>query len=502
VKSSEAPHLLPIDRLRMDGGTQPRATLDEATIAAYVRDMENGDEFPPVEVYYDGTNYWLVDGFHRLAATKRLKRLQITATVRQGSLDDAQWFSYGVNQRHGLRRTNDDKRRAVEAALKHEYAARYSDNEIARHCGVSAPTIAKYRRNTYGGDYKNFIVTRTGGDGRTINTANIGKRTGPSPASSGNNGAGSEPTPEQVSTSPSSGMGERVLGVALANPPDQSRREGTGATVPVSAPDHAGSGRSRTPALASPPNQVAGEGTRATVPVSAPDHAGNGRSDIPALASPPNQVAGEGTGTTVPVSAPDHAGNRRSGAPALANLPDQSRQEGMGAPALANHPEQPGERVVIGAPALASLPDQTDERTVAFPCTINGVTIHQGDCCAVLARMDPESVDLIITSPPYNVGVGYDGYNDSLPPDEYEALMHEWLQAALRVLKRDGRMCLNVPLDTHNDPTLGFRFFAHCQSAGFKLKTTIIWNEQNINKGTAWGSWRSASAPHVTLRRG
>jgi site-specific DNA-methyltransferase (adenine-specific) len=450
----------------MDGGTQPRATLDEATIAAYVRDMENGDEFPPVEVYYDGTNHWLVDGFHRLAATKRLKRLHLTATVRQGSLDDAQWFSYGVNQRHGLRRTNDDKRRAVEAALRHPYAGQYSNVQIAQHCGVDEGTIRKYREKLSSeipkiANTSERTVTRNGTT-YTQNTANIGKRTGPSPALSGSNGADSDPTPEQVSTSLPSGVGEQALDVALTNPLDQATGEEMGASVPVSAPDHAGSGRSDIPALANLPDQA-----DETIVIGAS-----------VLVSPPDQTRREGTGASV-----------------LVSPPDQTRREGTGAPALANHPEQPGERVVIGEPALAISPDQAEERTVAFPCTINGVTIHQGDCCAVLAEMAPETVDLIVTSPPYNLGIAYDQYDDNR--DDYDAFTQCWLSACHRVLKPDGRLCLNVPLDTHHDPTFGYRLFIHSQSTGFHLKTTIIWNEQNISKGTAWGSWQSASAPHI-----
>jgi DNA modification methylase len=67
-------------------------------------------------------------------------------------------------------------------------------------------------------------------------------------------------------------------------------------------------------------------------------------------------------------------------------------------------------------PTPSREPEQeTLDTATPFPHTINGVTIHQGDCRLVLAEMAPESVDLIITNPPYNVGVDYNGYNDSLP---------------------------------------------------------------------------------------
>jgi len=134
--------------IRTDGGTQPRSQLDIATIAEYAESMADGATFPPVVAFHDGADYWLADGFHRLAAAQQLGLADVGADVRQGTLQDAQWYSYSVNQAHGLRRSNGDKRRAVESALAHPYANRYSLREIASHCGVSKSTIENYRNTT------------------------------------------------------------------------------------------------------------------------------------------------------------------------------------------------------------------------------------------------------------------------------------------------------------------------------------------------------------------
>lgn len=110
-----------------------------------------------------------------------------------------------------------------------------------------------------------------------------------------------------------------------------------------------------------------------------------------------------------------------------------------------------------------------------------------------------ESIDLIITSPPYNLDVGYKSYNDGQSYEQYLITCRKWLKKCLKLLKNDGRMCLNIPLDKSKGgyQSIGADLTVLAKSIGFKYKTTIIWNEGNISKGSAWGSWISASAPHV-----
>ena len=168
---------LDIRAIRTDGGTQPRAQIDMTTLAEYAEDMANEAAFPPVVVFFDGENYWLADGFHRYHAALSLGLAEIDADLRQGTLQEAQWYSYSVNQSHGLRRSNDDKRRAVEAALRHPFAARYSDEHIAHHCEVHRNTVLAYRNHLAQivQDTAERTVTRNGTT-YTMNTANIGRR--------------------------------------------------------------------------------------------------------------------------------------------------------------------------------------------------------------------------------------------------------------------------------------------------------------------------------------
>lgn len=174
---------LRIADIRTDGGTQPRAELSWYVIDEYKESLLSGATFPPVTVFYDGTDYWLADGFHRLRATEQADRDTTIADVKQGTQRDAMLYSVGANAVHGLRRTNADKRRAVEVLLRDAEWQQWSDSEIARRCAVSQSTVSRIRQElTSDPTYAlHKSDARKGADGRTINTANIGKTPAPSP---------------------------------------------------------------------------------------------------------------------------------------------------------------------------------------------------------------------------------------------------------------------------------------------------------------------------------
>ncbi len=168
---SSAPEIkvidLPIDRLRTDGGTQPRTDLDEKTLKEYAADYKAGDAFPPVRAVFDGKFYWLYDGFHRTAAQRRNHARQVRVEVREGTQNDAVWLGAGANREHGLRRSNEAKRSAVLMALASaaKMSPQPSSRQIAKHVGVSHPTVEKYREDPTGKIYQS--APRTGADGRT-----------------------------------------------------------------------------------------------------------------------------------------------------------------------------------------------------------------------------------------------------------------------------------------------------------------------------------------------
>lgn len=169
--------ILALSAIRLDGGTQPRAAINDAIVEDYAADMRDGAVFPPVVVYHDGKDYWLADGFHRVRAAQRCKLSDIPADVRQGTRRDAVLFSVGANGDHGLRRSNADKRRAVETMLRDEEWRDWSDREIARQCGVSDRFVNGVRAELYPptANRSQSNTLRRGGDGRVIDTGNIGK---------------------------------------------------------------------------------------------------------------------------------------------------------------------------------------------------------------------------------------------------------------------------------------------------------------------------------------
>jgi hypothetical protein len=166
--------------IQTDGGTQMRAALNEETVEEYRSYMaENGwGDFDPVVVYYDGAAYWLADGFHRIEAYRKVGvsvgDTLVPAIVHAGARRDAILHAAGANARHGLRRTNADKRRAVEALLRDEEWGKWSNPEIARRCSVDEKTVRNIRADLERTSEIPKSTDRKGADGRTIDTKNIG----------------------------------------------------------------------------------------------------------------------------------------------------------------------------------------------------------------------------------------------------------------------------------------------------------------------------------------
>ena len=176
---------LRLDLIRTDGGTQTRAEVREDVVREYADAMTDGATFPAVTVFYDGSEYWLADGFHRYAAARLLNWLEIDAEVRQGTRRDAVLHSVGANAQHGLRRTNADKRRAVETLLRDEEWRGNGINWVAKQAGVSWETANRVYQDLSSQFEKiERPVERTvqrNGTIYTQNTANIGKRPAPPP---------------------------------------------------------------------------------------------------------------------------------------------------------------------------------------------------------------------------------------------------------------------------------------------------------------------------------
>lgn len=128
----------------------------------------------------------------------------------------------------------------------------------------------------------------------------------------------------------------------------------------------------------------------------------------------------------------------------------------------------------------------------------DSIRIYNDDILT-LDAIENKSIDLIVTSPPYNVDIQYNSHDDTISYDDYLSFTKRWLERCYGFLRDDGRFCLNIPLDKNKggQQSVCADITTIAKQVGFKYHSTIIWNEQNISRRTAWGSWLSAAAPYV-----
>lgn len=150
---------IPLEQIDIYSGTQTRvSTVDEA-VDSYSEAMKNGTVFPPIEVYFDGSKYFLADGFHRYLAAKRNEEKEISANVSEGSRLEALKHALGANATNGLYRTNADKRHAAEIAI--EEWSDLSNAYIADICKVSIELIRRVRK-AMGLDNPDLVMGKDG----------------------------------------------------------------------------------------------------------------------------------------------------------------------------------------------------------------------------------------------------------------------------------------------------------------------------------------------------
>jgi site-specific DNA-methyltransferase (adenine-specific) len=130
--------------------------------------------------------------------------------------------------------------------------------------------------------------------------------------------------------------------------------------------------------------------------------------------------------------------------------------------------------------------------------------VINGNCIEVMEGMTEGSVDLIVTSPPYGVGIDYDTHDDDVEFEDYKVFTKEWLTQAFRVMKDDGRIAVNIPYEI-NRQKKGGRIFMVAEvwkimqeiGFGFFGVVDLEENSPHRSKTTAWGSWMSPSSPYI-----
>lgn len=142
---------------------------------------------------------------------------------------------------------------------------------------------------------------------------------------------------------------------------------------------------------------------------------------------------------------------------------------------------------------------------------MNNINLILGNCIEKLKELEPNSIDLVISSPPYNVGIDYDNYNDNLSEKDYWENTHKWIKEVYRVVKIGGRICINIPImgnnslmKKRNEYLFHLPKYLNIIKEQFLLRECITWiksyNEYDENVfcggNTAWGSYLSPSSPY------
>ena len=160
--------------LILDPDCQPRVAIDSALVAEYREKLDDGVTFDNIDVYTDGKSFWCADGFHRVMAYRAAGRVQIPANIHEGEKRDAILHAVGANDNHGLRRSNADKRRAVEMLLDDEEWSKWSSNQIADQTGVSGAFVNKMRAERLHEQVTTVVTSepekRIGKDGKQYTT--------------------------------------------------------------------------------------------------------------------------------------------------------------------------------------------------------------------------------------------------------------------------------------------------------------------------------------------
>lgn len=104
---------------------------------------------------------------------------------------------------------------------------------------------------------------------------------------------------------------------------------------------------------------------------------------------------------------------------------------------------------------------------------VNNIIFYLEDCKYGMTFLKEKSVDVVVTSPPYNIGVKYNSYNDNVPTEEYLTWMEDIGAEIKRVLKDNGSFFLNIG----NKPTDPWKAYdvAQVMRKHFVLQNEIMW---------------------------
>lgn len=146
-----------IENIEATAATQVRVRIDRGMVDEYTEAFQDGAAFPPLDCFREegSERIILADGFHRHRAAINAGREEIGCIIYTGGLHDALVHALGSNAEHGFRRTNADKRHAVEMALKDPELSKLEKQEIAEICRVHRNTVRRILNDLIAQDSSN-----------------------------------------------------------------------------------------------------------------------------------------------------------------------------------------------------------------------------------------------------------------------------------------------------------------------------------------------------------
>jgi len=169
-----------IDQLKFDPEVLARSSVNIDYVVQYAEDLENGANFPAVDVMDDGENLYLYDGNLRVNAHLKCEKTTIMANVHEGTRRDGILLSCKANTKHGKRRSGGEAKEMIIRLLQDEEWQQWGATLIAEKCGSSRQYVNQVKRDVSTGNSFQFPTTTKGKDGKIRNTENIGKNQGPS----------------------------------------------------------------------------------------------------------------------------------------------------------------------------------------------------------------------------------------------------------------------------------------------------------------------------------
>ena len=151
-----------LSSITLDEEVQPRCQVDRDVVNEYAQAMGQGDKFPPVIVFYNGSKFWLVDGFHRFHAIKIMGESEILADVWQGDQQDAVLYALNAikaSMGSKLQPTKADLDRNVFKLIGHPVWRKWSDEEIAVQCGTHTSHVNRLREQRVTDLYNMVVAT-------------------------------------------------------------------------------------------------------------------------------------------------------------------------------------------------------------------------------------------------------------------------------------------------------------------------------------------------------